>query len=214
MCDSDPDTGETYLLWKTDDNSLPPPAGLKTRIWAQQVELTPQRQHGKRQGQGQGPPAVKQLGQPKEIMDSAGLWWVDSWVAGGTLVEGPELVKHNGTFFLFFAAGKYCQPSYCEGVARSDSIWGPYEKMPTPLLSTSIVGTAATGRGGEAHWPLAKLVGPGHASFVQAESETGSGGGGGDWFAVWHASKGQNCNRFGFVDKMVFGADGWPRIEF
>ena len=34
------------------------------------------------------------------------------------------MVKHNGTYYLFFAAGKFCQSSYSEGVARAPSIWG------------------------------------------------------------------------------------------
>lgn len=43
---------------------------------------------------------------------------------GGTLIEAPEVVKHGGYYYLFFAAGRYCQESYSEGVARSKSIWG------------------------------------------------------------------------------------------
>eukprot|EP01047_Picozoa_sp_COSAG01_P043381 COSAG01_NODE_3847_length_5644_cov_25.352209_8_plen_40_part_00 len=39
-------------------------------------------------------------------MDSSGLWWVESFVAGGSLIEGPELVHRGGYYYLFFAAGK------------------------------------------------------------------------------------------------------------
>lgn len=73
-------------------------------------------------------------------MDSTGLWWVDSWVSGGSLVEGPEIVKRGSWYYLFFAAGKFCQDTYTEGVARSTSIWGPYEKLGVPILSNGIVG--------------------------------------------------------------------------
>lgn len=71
---------------------------------------------------------VRQIGAPAKIMDSTGLWWVDSWVTGGSLVEGPEIVQANGYYYLFFAAGKYCQPSYSEGVAvrfciTNDGFW-------------------------------------------------------------------------------------------
>ena len=112
-------------MWKTDDNSLPPPTGLKTRIWAVEITLGP----GTAVSQVWEPAihfpdlcgrencistekeaavcsvlnqmtmseiarAVLQIGQPKEIMDSTGLWWVDSWVAGGSLVE-VCIDRHN-----------------------------------------------------------------------------------------------------------------------
>jgi hypothetical protein len=123
---------------------------------------------------------------PCLTLHSSGLWWVTSWVDGGSLVEGPELLKRGDYYYLFFAAGRccctrccctallalpgcltaapvrftprshllvctpspplrapwavgraldrppgrYCQASYAEGVARSTSIWGPYETMP------------------------------------------------------------------------------------
>ena len=92
--------GSTYIIWKTDDNSLRPPAGLLTRIWAQEIVIDATSG------------TVRQLGSPRKIMDSTGLWWVDSWVSGGSLVEGPEIVQTNGYYYLFFAAGKYCQTSY------------------------------------------------------------------------------------------------------
>lgn len=170
--------GRTYLVWKTDDNNV---GATVTRLWAQEISIA------------KG--SVTQFGSPQQIMDSTGLWWINSWVPGGSLVEGPEIVKVGGFYYLFFAAGQYCQDSYSEGVARSQSIWGPYDKMGVPLLSTGLVGTA----GG------AKLVGPGHASFAVADQQ---------WYAVWHASLGENCNRYAFVSSLKFGADGWPYVNF
>ncbi|KAL5477939.1 hypothetical protein EMCRGX_G024802 [Ephydatia muelleri] len=176
--------GRTYLAWKTDDNNV---GATVTRLWAQEISMA------------KG--SVTQLGSPQQIMDSTGLWWIDSWVPGGSLVEGPEIVKMNGFYYLFFAAGQYCQDSYSEGVARSPSIWGPYEKMGIPLLSTGLVGTADG----------AKLVGPGHASFVlNATAQQWYA----VWYAVWHASMGENCNRYAFVSNLEFGADGWPYVNF
>jgi hypothetical protein len=70
--------GRTYLLWKTDDNNV----GAKTtRLWGQEVAVTT----GK----------VDLVGQRKMLMDSSGLLWVTSWVSGGSLVEGPELIHHG-----------------------------------------------------------------------------------------------------------------------
>lgn len=173
----------TYLLWKTDDNSIGMPY---TRLWAVEVGITPGN--------------VTLLGNPKTVMNSTGLWWVSSFIKGGSLIEGPELLRHEelGYYYLFFAAGKYCQDSYSEGVARSRSIFGPWEKMPVPLLSTGMTGYS----GGR------KQVGPGHASFVGPTSK-------GQYFAVYHASMGENCDRHAFVEELKFdSASAWPFIDF
>lgn len=172
--------GRTYLVWKTDDNNV---GASVTRLWAQEIVIAGG--------------SVAQVGSPLQIMDSTGLWWITSWVPGGSLVEGPEIVKNNGVYYLFFAAGQYCQDSYTEGVARSSSVWGPYEKMGVPLLSTGLVGNAQG----------AKLIGPGHASFAFNAADQ-------QWYAVWHASMGENCNRYAFVSNLVFGTDGWPYANF
>merc|ERR1712039_381182 len=107
-----------------------------------------------------------------------------------------EIVRRGEHYYLFFAAGKYCQDSYSEGVARATSVWGPYTKLGVPVLSTSMVGK---GLGG-------KLVGPGHASFLKDAN--------GEWHAVWHASEGENCNRHAYADALAWSSDGWPYVDF
>ena len=180
----DPDTNRTYLIWKTDDNAV---GSLTTRIWLQEIRFSIG--------------SVSQLSSPVQILDSTGLWWAVSWVAGGSLVEGPEIVKRNGIYYLFFASGQYCQDTYKEGVARSSSIFGPYEKLGVPLLSNGIVGLGAFSGSSS----YSQLVGPGHASFVSLGND--------EWRIVYHASIGENCNRYAFVDRLVFGSDGWPLID-
>ncbi|KAJ3437496.1 endo-arabinase [Anaeramoeba flamelloides] len=175
----DPSDGKIYIIWKSDDNRV---GSLYTRIWAQQIEFDGF--------------SVKALSDPKVIMDSKGLWWIDSWVEGGTLVEGPEMVKLNGYYYLFFAAGKFCTGSYTEGVARSKSLWGPYEKMGVPLLSTGMVG----------YVNQQKIIGPGHGAFVYDEKSS-------QWFSVWHGSfaSGSSCVRYPFITKLDFSSsDAWP----
>lgn len=100
--------GSSYLAWKTDDNNI----GLTyTRIWLQQISI-----HSK--------VGVSLIGKPRVILDSTGLWWSDSFISDGSLIEGPEIIKRlNGYYYLFFASEKYCASSYAEGVARSKSIW-------------------------------------------------------------------------------------------
>jgi arabinan endo-1,5-alpha-L-arabinosidase len=178
------DDGKTYITWKTDDNNV---GATSTRIWLQEISF-----------QGLN---VNLVGSPAVIMDSTGLWWVDSWVSGGSLAEGPEIVKRNGYYYLFFAAGKFCQSSYTEGVARSTSLYGPYEKMSVPVLSTGLVTYSTNPAGG-----TGKLIGPGHATIVRKSSDS--------WSIVWHASIGDNCDRYSFINDLVFGADGWPYVNF
>jgi beta-xylosidase len=180
---TDRTTGRTYIVWKTDDNSV---GSTYTRIWAQELSFTNE--------------TVYQVSSPVVLVDSTGLWWVDSWVDGGSLIEGPEVVQYNGWYYIFFAAGKFCQDTYTEGVARSQNFFGPYEKMTSPLLSNGIVGVAANSDG-----VLTQLVGPGHATYVQLDS--------GDWRIIFHASIGENCNRYAFIGELVFGADGWPYLN-
>lgn len=181
---TDPANGKTYLVWKTDDNSV---GSAVTHIWAQELSFA----NG----------TVTQLGQPVVLMDSTGLWWVDSWVEGGSLVEGPEVVKVGSWYYLFFAAGKFCTEFYTEGVARSSSFFGPYEKMTSPLLSNGIVGAALSPKNGQ----QLQLYGPGHAAYVQV--------GDGSWRIVYHASIGDNCDRYAFIDRLTFGPDGWPYVD-
>jgi hypothetical protein len=137
----DPNTGKTYLVWKSDDNRI----GLQTtRIWIQEVLISPANGF------------VTQLAEPAVILDSTGLWWAAGFNGPwSTLVEGPEMVFRRPYYYLFFAAGQYCG-AYSEGVARATSPTGPFEKMGAPLLSGGIAGT----------WNGAPLRGPGHATFV------------------------------------------------
>lgn len=121
-------------------------------------------------------------------------------------MEAPELLHVGDWYYLFFAAGQYCQNSYSEGVARALSVYGPYEKLGVPLLSTGIVGRVAG----------AKLIGPGHASFLQEKQEqrTAAAAAATQWFSVWHASLGSNCVRYPFITRLQLGSAGWPYIEF
>jgi beta-xylosidase len=71
----------------------------------------------------------------------------EPWEGGN--VEAPWLLRHDGRYFLFYSAGRYCDGTYAIGVARASAIGGPYEKHPRPLVHS---GTSTS-------W-----VGPGHAS--------------------------------------------------
>eukprot|EP01121_Diplochlamys_sp_Union-15-3_P008561 TRINITY_DN227_c0_g1_i1.p1 TRINITY_DN227_c0_g1~~TRINITY_DN227_c0_g1_i1.p1 ORF type:complete len:495 (+),score=57.81 TRINITY_DN227_c0_g1_i1:73-1557(+) len=173
-----------YLIWKTDDNNV----GMKyTRIWGVKIAFSANPNL-----------SVSVVGNPVVILDSNGLWWSESWISGGSLIEGPEIISYGGYYYLFFASGRYCESSYMEGAARSRNVLGPYEKMSVPLLSTGIVGVS-NGK---------KLIGPGHASYVQDQK--------GNWNMVWHASTGADsaCQRYPFVSNLKFTSNGWPYADF
>jgi xylan 1,4-beta-xylosidase len=70
------------------------------------------------------------------------------------LVEGPHIYKVNGWYYLLTAEGGTFT-THAASVARSKSLWGPYEVMPgNPLISS-------------AKNPELRLQSAGHGSFVQ-----------------------------------------------
>jgi len=125
--------------------------------------------------------------QPVELIRNDG----SSWEGG--VVEAPWLVLRGGTYYLFYSGNVY-DHRYRTGVARSAALTGPYEKHGAPIL------------GNNERW-----VGPGHGSVVAI--------GGTDYFVyhAWTATPGgSNDGTFGrqvLVDRIVWEADGWPRIH-
>ena len=55
----------------------------------------------------------------------------------GHLIEGPWVTKQEGRYWLFYAGNDFTSPSYGIGVAVADSLFGPYEKQPEPLLRST-----------------------------------------------------------------------------
>lgn len=151
----DPVSKMHFLIWKSEDNRI---HLNTTHIWAQQVSID-FAAIGANNASTKS--VFRQIGPPRVIMDSASghLWWIESFgPVGWSLVEAPEMFfdEPTGYYFLFFAASRYVDASYAEGVARSRNFWGPYEKCAVPLISTGSVGYNAQGK---------KLQGPGHAGF-------------------------------------------------
>ena len=105
------DTGERYLVWKNDGNSM----SVDTWIWIQKLSTDGTKLEGD---------AVKLIKQDQ------------SWE--GNLVEAPCLWKHGGKFYLFYSANAYVDGRYAIGYATSDHLMGPYHK---PLKSAWIAST-------------------------------------------------------------------------
>src|SRR6185436_7436125 len=66
----------------------------------------------------------------------------------GGVIEAPWIVAHDGRFYLFYSGNVY-DGRYRTGVARADSILGPYTKHGAPILANNT-----------------RWVGPGHGSVV------------------------------------------------
>lgn len=113
-----------------------------------------------------------------------------SWEGG--VVEAPWIIQRDGRWFLFYSGNVY-DNRYRTGVARADSLLGPYEKRGDPILSNN-----------------ERWVGPGHGSVVVV---------GGIDYLVYHAwpnagggAHQQDAGRHVLVDRIDY-VDGWPQIH-
>jgi beta-xylosidase len=156
----DPGDGAHYLLYKIDGNAHGQPTPILIRKLAAD--------------------GLSFAGAPVEILrNDSGSW-------EGGVVEAPWLVKRNGTYYLFYSGNVY-DGRYRTGVARADSLVGPYQKHGAPILANDDT------------W-----MGPGHGSVVSVN--------GGDLFVyhAWRVSDGKG--RFVLVD-LIDWVDGWPTIN-
>lgn len=62
-----------------------------------------------------------------------------SWDQGGTRWnEGPDMLKHDGTYYLFYSGGFYGDRTYAIGYATSRSPLGPFTKYEqNPIISST-----------------------------------------------------------------------------
>jgi beta-xylosidase len=110
------------------------------------------------------------------------------------VVEGPYVLRHNGWFYLFYSGNGCCGEGchYALGVARSRTLFGPWQKNPAnPILA------------GNETWKC-----PGHGSIVQDET--------GRCFFLYHAYSTTGTiftGREGMLDEVKFGPDEWPTMN-
>src|SRR5574340_153019 len=168
--DAFPITGEDgrdYLVWKEDGNSRK----LPTPLWVQPLS----------------PDGAKLVGERREVLRNDAAW-------EGPVVEGPDIVRRNGWFYLFYSGSRCCGLGcdYALGVARARRLTGPWEKNPrNPILS------------GNAAWKC-----PGHGTVVERED--------GRTFLLYHAydpKQGIFTGRQGLLDEVAWDASGWPSIN-
>lgn len=155
--------GRQYLLWKVDGNAI----GRATPIYIQELAAD----------------GVTLLGSRTRLIANDRSW-------EGELVEGPWMIHHAGTYYLFYSANGYATTRYAVGVARATSPLGPFTKADQPILTSNT-----------------SFAGPGHGSVLHGPS--------GDWVHVYHAwladHVGEAPGRLVLVDRITW-QDGWPRM--
>ena len=121
---------------------------------------------------------------------------------GGRYAEGPHIYKKDGFYYLMAAEGG-TEEAHSETIARSNSIWGPYNANPAnPILAHA----NAAGQGNP-------IQGVGHADLVQAHDGT--------WWIVFHGYR--NISSMGGVHHIAgretclapvsWPKNGWPVIN-
>ena len=55
----------------------------------------------------------------------------------GHLIEGPWVTRQRGRYWMFYAGNDFTNPAYGIGAAVADSLLGPYQKQPQPLLKST-----------------------------------------------------------------------------
>jgi beta-xylosidase len=108
--------GQASLLWKSEQNSVP--FAGPTQIWSQPLS----------------PDGMSLLGSPTAIFAPDETWQ-------NSIVEAPQMVLVQGTYYLFYSGGNFFAPSYAIGVARCAGPLGPcHDTTSAPLLASNLQG--------------------------------------------------------------------------
>lgn len=161
-------SGVPYLVWKEDGNAV----GRPSRIWIRRLRAD----------------GLGVIGPQRELLRNRSRW-------EGSVVEAPEIVAHRGRLYLFYSGNSYGPATSCryaEGVARSRSMFGPWQRDPhNPILRSNRT------------WRC-----PGHATAVSD--------GAGRVFLLYHAYRpGADpfAPRLLLMDAVSWGRDGWPAVN-
>lgn len=124
------DDGTLYLYWKNDGNAI----GQPTDIWVQKLSSD----------------GLSLVGEATKVGETNDRTWE------GSVVEGPEMVKRDGRYVLFYSGGDFSGDDYAVGYATCEGPTGPCADAPeNPILKTAC-----------------RARGPGHNSFATIGGET------------------------------------------
>ena len=108
--------GTPWMMWKTDQNIGG--ANTPTKMWSQRLS----------------PDGTTLLGSPSLLLSPDEAWQ-------GTIVEAPDMVEVDGTYWVVYSANWYNSPNYAIGVARCAGPSGPcHDTSAAPLLGSNLQG--------------------------------------------------------------------------
>jgi beta-xylosidase len=113
--------GTHYVVYKIDGNSIGHGGScgntvdpiVPTPLMLQQLEAD----------------GITPVNDPIELLDRGD--------ADGPLIEAPNLLLYDGTYFLFFSSNCYSTTLYDVSYATSNSVTGPFTKSSAPLMVTN-----------------------------------------------------------------------------
>ena len=111
-------SGQHYLLWKSDGNSI----GQPSHIWSAPID----------------PNLDALTGSPVALLTND-----QAWQKG--VVENPDMVEVDGSYHLFYSGGPYFTASYATGIADCASPSGPCTDGPDNPVLTTAPGMAGPG---------------------------------------------------------------------
>ena len=114
--------GQSYLLWKSDDNAF----SRRTSLWSRRLASS---------GIGFAP-----WTSPVRLLTQSATWQAPA-------IEGPAMVKSGSTYFLFYGANDWASSNSAIGYATCSSPLGPCVDRSTsaPWFATSSTGTPPLG---------------------------------------------------------------------
>jgi arabinan endo-1,5-alpha-L-arabinosidase len=151
--------GTPYLIWKEDGNAV----GQHTPIHAQPLAAD----------------GLSLTGTRSTLITNDQAW-------EGAVTEGPFMIEHAGTYYLFYSGNSYANATYAVAVAKASSPTGPFTKAAGPIVTSTST------------W-----IGPGHNSVVA--------GPGGNLYLVYHAWNVAHDARYPLVDQITW-RNGWPAV--
>lgn len=84
----------------------------------------------------------------KECITAEDGWEDTKRIPAPPISEGPTVIKHNGTYYLFYSANDFRNIDYAVGYATSKSPMGPWEKSSNnPIINRELIGRNGTGHG-------------------------------------------------------------------
>ncbi|HZB96473.1 MAG TPA: glycoside hydrolase family 43 protein, partial [Herpetosiphonaceae bacterium] len=162
------DGNKQYLYFKNDGNCC----NLTTYLYVQEL----------------APDGLSLVGQPTRLVSNDKPW-------EGSVVEAPEMVKHDDKYYLLFSANNYAGVDYAVGYASCKSPTGPCQDAPeNPILKSDLKDKPP-------------VIGPGGESMTTFGSET--------WM-LYHAwevtAAGLGDRRLMWIDRVTW-EDGKPHVH-